>query len=219
MSTKAPFPFPKIFEFPPFFTRQQNAATWKSQVENWTDIIMAYCRYYGEFTVAVSQRQEPGVFRNERINRALNEITAQEIMEHMVDSGVAEWIDTGSAAGSSNGGGSGGGGEEWYTRALRVFERQHDSGVRRRDAVVVYWRTPREWAEEIEKWMDETGVSGGMVLTMYEVVESDKVQDRPFSGLHPVLLMRAVKILEEKGKIRVMRDEAGMAVGMKVVST
>ncbi|KAG5519338.1 hypothetical protein PMAC_001963 [Pneumocystis sp. 'macacae'] len=39
------FVFPPLYEFPPFFTRQPNVETWKSQLFHWVSLILAYCRH------------------------------------------------------------------------------------------------------------------------------------------------------------------------------
>ncbi|VVT48549.1 uncharacterized protein SAPINGB_P001833 [Magnusiomyces paraingens] len=52
------FPFPKIYQFPPFFTRQVNERTWHSQLVNWNSLILAYCRYYRIFTLDLSRTSD-----------------------------------------------------------------------------------------------------------------------------------------------------------------
>lgn len=54
-TSKPPFLFPKIYQFPPFFTRQVNERTWHSQLINWNALILAYCRYYRIFTLDISR--------------------------------------------------------------------------------------------------------------------------------------------------------------------
>jgi len=41
-----------------------------------------------------------------------------------------------------------------------------------KDVVWVYWRTPEEWAEIVERWVDETA-QRGVVLTVYEITEGE----------------------------------------------
>lgn len=52
------FPFPKIYQFPPFFTHQVNERTWHSQLVNWNSLILAYCRYYRIYTLDLSRTSD-----------------------------------------------------------------------------------------------------------------------------------------------------------------
>lgn len=88
-TTPIDFKFPSIYNFPPFFTyvyamlfrqgywhlskrRQPTEQTWESQVAQWNDLIMSYCRYYRIFRIDLHEVTVPGgsnLFENKQIKR------------------------------------------------------------------------------------------------------------------------------------------------------
>ncbi|KAI7907496.1 ESCRT-II complex subunit-domain-containing protein [Cokeromyces recurvatus] len=121
------FEYPKIFDFPPFFTRQITDATWKSQVSQWEALILQYTRQKHIFRLNLHQATTPGeieIFENKKINRRLSFETLKDIIEEMVKNGNAEW------EGGSKG---------------------------QKNEVLIYWHTPEEWANLIWNWINETG--------------------------------------------------------------
>lgn len=70
MSTEGqPFPFPSIYSFPPFFTRQPNSQTWTSQLSLWSSLILGYCRYNRIWRIDLNTAIEWDLFSNKEINR------------------------------------------------------------------------------------------------------------------------------------------------------
>lgn len=158
MSTTPPFPFPREYAFPPFFTRQTNLTTHHAQLTKWAALVLAYCRHHRLFKLSLSSAiSDPlssttttdplstpdtatatDLFHNRALNRRLSLADAREVLDFLRRDGRAEPVD-----------GSGGG-----------------------DVVWVYWRTPEEWAGLVEGWVDETAQRGG-VLTLYELREGD----------------------------------------------
>lgn len=112
------FPFPTIYQFPPFFTRQVNERTWHSQLVNWNSLILAYCRYYRIFTLDLSRTTnntnnnnnntkkrgeiDGELFWNRKINRALQAETIRAVFEYMVHHGTATWLDQPSSSNPNN---------------------------------------------------------------------------------------------------------------------
>ncbi|KAI9487678.1 MAG: ESCRT-II complex subunit-domain-containing protein [Benjaminiella poitrasii] len=132
MSSKD-FEYPKIFDFPPFFTRQITDATWKSQVSQWESLILAYTRQNRLFRLDLHQATTPGgigIFENRKINRRLSFETLQDIIEEMVKEGHAEW---------------------------------EGSSRESKSAALIYWHTPEDWANLIWKWINETGQNNQIV--------------------------------------------------------
>ncbi|KFX99909.1 hypothetical protein O988_03604 [Pseudogymnoascus sp. VKM F-3808] len=75
----------------------------------------------------------------------------------------------------------------------------------------IYWRTPEEWAGLIYDWVDETGQKN-VVLTLYELTESEATISQEFHGMDPDLLQRAMGVLVKRGKAQVFgqEDEQGV---------
>jgi ESCRT-II complex subunit VPS25 len=162
--SREPFPFPREYSFPPFFTRQTNLTTHHAQLVKWSSLILAYCRHHRLFKLSLSSSSStpsaipnpsnptssdaaadsqptPGpdeLFYNRRLNKRLSIADIKETIDFMRKDGRAEYV-----------GGAGAG-----------------------DVVWIYWRTPEEWATLIEEWVDGTGQKG-TVLTLYELTEGD----------------------------------------------
>jgi ESCRT-II complex subunit VPS25 len=146
MSTPGPFPFPREYSFPPFFTRQTNLTTHHAQLVKWSTLVLSYCRHHQLYRLSLtpsstspSSSPEPGadeLFHNRKLDRRLNTADVREVIDFMRKDGRAEYV----------------GGKE--------------TG----DVVWVYWRTPEEWAGLVEEWVDATGQKG-TVLTLYELTE------------------------------------------------
>lgn len=159
----APFPFPREYSFPAFFTRQTNLNTLHAQLVKWAALVLAYCRHHRIFKLPLSPdsstinpttttTSDPStstsanpaasadeLFHNRRINRRLALADVREVIDFMRKDGRAEYV--------SDGG----------------------------DVVWIYWRTPEEWGALIEAWVDSTGQKG-TVLTLYELVEGEATE-------------------------------------------
>ncbi|KAJ2161228.1 Vacuolar protein-sorting-associated protein 25 [Coemansia sp. RSA 552] len=90
-SMGAPFQFPEIHNFPPFFTRQPNEDTWKEQRRLWCDLVLAYCRHYRLFRLSLAEAVAEPPFTNRRIHRSLRVDTLREIVDELVKQGNAAW--------------------------------------------------------------------------------------------------------------------------------
>ncbi|THV47039.1 hypothetical protein BGAL_0340g00090 [Botrytis galanthina] len=128
-----PFKFPREHSFPPFFTLQPTSSTLHAQLRKWSDLILSYFAFHRLFRLTVSTLLSSELFRNERINRRLDEEGLREVLEFMRKEGRVEWI--------------GGGG----------------NGKVGGDICWVWWRKVDEWARVIEEWVDETGQRGSVL--------------------------------------------------------
>lgn len=142
--TTTPFPFPREYSFPPFFTRQPNLTTHHAHLVKWSSLILSYCRHHRLYKLSLSpssSTSEPAgadeLFHNRKLDRRLSTADIREVIEFMRKDGRAEYV-----------------------------------GQTPGDVVWVYWRSPEEWAGLIEEWVDATGQKG-TVLTLYELTEGD----------------------------------------------
>ncbi|KAJ4393216.1 hypothetical protein N0V93_002424 [Gnomoniopsis smithogilvyi] len=191
-----PFPFPREYFFPAFFTRQTNLNTLHAQLVKWAALVLAYCRHHRIFklpltpdssttiaataTTNTSSPSADELFHNRRINRRLALADVREVIDFMRKDGRAEYVSDGS---------SGGGG----------------------DVVWIYWRTPEEWGALIEAWVDSTGQKG-TVLTLYELVEGEGTMSTEFHGLDYDLLQKALNTLVKRGKAQIFGQEDSQGV-------
>ena len=85
---------PPLYQFPPFFTRQPNAETLQAQTSQWAQLILDSFKSRRRFQCQVTTEEcSRPPFRNARIDRALKPAYLREVLDHMVASGTAEWLD------------------------------------------------------------------------------------------------------------------------------
>jgi ESCRT-II complex subunit VPS25 len=164
------FAFPREYSFPPFFTRQTNLTTLHVQLTKWSALVLSYCAHYRIFKLSVSeaagttaststsastaQTQDQShadveeLFHNRRLNKRLSLADIREVIDFMRKDGRAEYVSSSNKVGGS---GAAAGGP---------------------DVVWIYWRTPGEWADLVERWVEETAQKG-TVLTLYELTQGE----------------------------------------------
>lgn len=187
-TTTPPFPFPREYSFPPFFTRQTNLTTHHAQLTKWAALVLSYCRHHRLFKLSLSSAisdplttstSDPlsstttdttatDLFHNRALNRRLSLADAREVLDFLRRDGRAEPVD-------GNGAG---------------------------DVVWVYWRTPEEWAGLVEAWVDETAQRGG-VLTLYELREGDATRG---AGMYPSISHSIIPEKKERGGLTVLKS-------------
>jgi len=64
--------------------------------------------------------------------------------------------------------------------------------VKQDRAVLLYWRTPEEWAEVLHSWVVSTGQLN-TILTFYEIIEP--AVESQLSGIPVTLLRKAIAVL------------------------
>ncbi|KAK9378630.1 ESCRT-II complex subunit-domain-containing protein [Kockiozyma suomiensis] len=186
MSTEGqPFPFPSIYSFPPFFTRQPNSQTWTSQLSLWSSLILGYCRYNRIWRIDLNTAIEWDLFSNKEINRSLKLDTCREILDSMVKKGNAEWVS--------------GSGRDAADKNL---------------SAIIFWRRPEEWANMIADWIDSTGQRNA-ILTFYEISDGDLSFSQDFRGIDATILRKALDILVRRGQAQIMRSADGEVAGVK----
>lgn len=175
-ATEEEFRFPSIYEFPPFYTKQPNEQTWKSQLSSWDSLILNYCKHYKIWTLDLQPDQE--LFWNKKINRKLKTDSLKDVFNYMVKQGHAEWNDS--------------------------------------TTVLIYFKTPTEWANEINQWINDSG-QNGTVLTLYELSEGDSTVNQSFHGIHHLILKKALDILAGQNKAVWMKGSDNKIAGVKML--
>lgn len=181
------FPYPPLYNFPPFFTLQRNAQTLASQLTTWTKFVLDFCQFHKIFILDIEGGWERttgagGLFKNSTIQRELNQDSIRQIFVTLVEQGSATWdppIHT-------------------------IKSKQVSAG----DRILVYWRKPEEWGEQIFNWVTLTGQNGS-IMTFFELTEGDLVQEQEFHLLPMPLLRLALTSLERQGKARVFEGTEG----------
>ncbi|SGZ55627.1 CIC11C00000001467 [Sungouiella intermedia] len=186
------FEFPKIYSFPPFYTKQQNATILQNQLDAWTELILQFCQYYNIYSLLchgnILTQQDPStevppLFQNKQLERAVLDEFLNDIFNHMIHK---------------------------LARAEYVDPKKRDSGI------LIYWQTPAEWAKLLYEYVDRTGQLG-TVLTVYELTQLDELpQSEPLKGIDSNLFEKVVDVLVKQGKAQVLRANGGIE-GVKIV--
>lgn len=74
--------------------------------------------------------------------------------------------------------------------------------------ILVYWRTPDEWGEELYTWVRDTGQNKG-ILTVYELAHGDFAQRLGIREFPLQLLRYAIDTLTRKGRAQLFRGTEG----------
>ncbi|TVY33673.1 Vacuolar protein-sorting-associated protein, partial [Lachnellula subtilissima] len=98
-STTTPFPYPREHSFPPFYTRQPTLQTHHAQLQKWSSLILAYCRYNRLFKLSLIDSLDSPLFYNQRIRKRLGISDVKEVVEFMRREGRAEWVGKGGESG------------------------------------------------------------------------------------------------------------------------
>ena len=67
----------------------------------------------------------------------------------------------------------------------------------------IYWHTLDEWGNIIYDWATENGMTN-TVCTIFELIEGENSVGQEFHGLDQSVIIKALKILEDKGKCELM---------------
>lgn len=167
--------YPKLHQFPPFFTKQSNATVLENQLNAWADLILLYCRQHRIFRLlphgAVLGKPPPSdpLFSNEEIGRSCSDDFRKEMLLYMIHKQQkAEYVDS----------------------------RNANSGI------LIYWRSLSEWASILRNYLDQSGQLGS-VLTVYELIELDETID-DLRGMDQALFLKVIDVLAKQGKAQVM---------------
>lgn len=190
------FQYPKIYLFPPLYTKQPNTTILQHQLEQWCRIILDYCEHYSVTLLTAegipkhSQTIEdceslPPIFHNKDIERSVNNDLRALILNHLITK---------------------------EKKAEYINPKSHDTGL------FIYWRTPTEWAELLYDYVKSTGQTG-TILTIYELTNSQE------SGLpetlknmgEPLLIKILKDVLVKQGKAQLLINEDGEIGGVKIV--
>ena len=185
------------YQFPPFFTIQPNIETRRLQLDAWNEIILDHCRRNRIFVLNVGNALTRPPFRNDSIDRALNEEALFTILTDMEKRGRIEWIHSDAASNSES------------TKS-KLSKAKVEHSDQKANSCLVYWNKPEEWAATIRRWVDANGLVGS-VCTFYEITDDDRA-DAALKKLDERMLLRACQLLEREGRASVMKMDNSYGV-------
>jgi len=184
------FTYPPFFDFPAFFTLQSNEAIRAKQLGMWKQLVCDYCAHHRLFIVNVLETSQVDVFRNAKLQRQLSSEGLSALASHMVTSGVAAWTDS-PDVGTENA-----------------------SAASKHSRLLVFWRTPSEWADLVLQWVEGTGRIGS-VETVTSLIDGDATEGEEFHGVPRELIMLALQGLEQRGRVTIFRGTNTGGEGVK----
>ncbi|KAH9169866.1 ESCRT-II complex vps25 subunit [Lactarius sanguifluus] len=177
--TASGFLLPSIHSAPPFFTQQPNTATQAGFTEQWTRLLLAYARHRRLFTLRLEDAEVPGGEWDEVLRNP-------RINKRLMPNHLVHLLDV------------------MVNKDLAVYE-----PVKQTRAVLLYWRSPEEWADALHEWATNTGQLN-TILTFYEI--SDPPVPSALSGIPESLLRGAIAVLAKSGRAQLISISDGDGV-------
>ncbi|KAH7282365.1 hypothetical protein KP509_35G026700 [Ceratopteris richardii] len=79
---------------------------------------------------------------------------------------------------------------------------------------LVHWRKVQDWAEVILQFARDNGMEDG-VMTIDEIRLGDETRGTDLAGIDKVVLIRALKLLEQRGKVAMFKGKSEDDEGVK----
>ncbi|RNA30360.1 vacuolar -sorting-associated 25 [Brachionus plicatilis] len=177
--------FPWQYNFPPFFTLQPNEDTKRKQLDAWSDLVLAYCKFNRIFQFDVNEMQTSELFSNKKIDRKCSLDLICVIIDELVGRNKAEWQMHGIGKNS-----------------------------RRNNKCFIYWNALDEWARIIYDYVVKNGLQN-TVCTIYELIDSEEVKKEPFYRLDRQIFLKSIKILENSRKAELIHLDDENEPGIK----
>lgn len=94
-SNASDFVFPKIYNFPPFFSVQPTALTRQAQLKKWSTFLQKYCKHNRIFKLTIVEALETPLFHNATLKKRLSLKDAKAVIDYMSSKDGderAEWL-------------------------------------------------------------------------------------------------------------------------------
>mmetsp|Transcript_17891 Transcript_17891/g.42004 ORF Transcript_17891/g.42004 Transcript_17891/m.42004 type:complete len:188 (-) Transcript_17891:243-806(-) len=119
------------------------------------------------------------IFKNAEIQRQLAGDARKALAKHLVETGAAAWADD-----DGNG------------------------GKPRSERLLIFWRSPSAWADQLLNWAQEMGLIGS-VETVQSLIDGEAAEGREFFGAPRELIMVALQELSRRGRATIFRGGSG----------
>lgn len=206
------YEFPRIYDFPPFFTIQPNSNTYQSQLEQWKDIILTYCKMNKISALSMSGKpldseddeSEEFMSLDDDLEGVvpMNRNNKNEDFSIFRNDKIKRY--------ASN---------EFILKIYEYLIEENvgewiDSKKKQNSGIFILWNSIDEWAQILYDWIDNTGQQG-KILTIYEIRKGDLSLNQEFYNINYQLLIRIIERLVKQGKASLMKDEDNSIVGVK----
>ncbi|KAJ3482158.1 hypothetical protein NLI96_g7175 [Meripilus lineatus] len=178
-TTPSGYRLPSIHAAPPFFTQQPNPSTQATVTEHWTRLILSYGRFKKIWLLKLEDAEVAG--------NDWDEILRNDRINRKLPSSHLGHI---------------------LKQMVAKNQAIYDPPKQTR-SVLLYWRTPEEWAEVLHEWAISTGQLN-TILTFYEIIEPSIPS--PLSGIPLPILRKAINILTATNRAQIITIADGEGV-------
>ncbi|KIY46655.1 ESCRT-II complex, vps25 subunit [Fistulina hepatica ATCC 64428] len=173
------FLLPSIHAWPAFFTPQPYLNNNAAALEQWTHLILSYARHCRLWHL---RREDAEITGSE-----WNEVLRNERINRRLQSDYLSQIMA-----------------HLVARSQATYDPPNQTHT-----ILLFWRTPEEWADVLYQWADTTGQLN-TILTLYEI--TDPPVSSPLSGIPMSLLRHAITILTKSGRAQIIGVADGEGV-------
>ncbi|XP_048132551.1 vacuolar protein sorting-associated protein 25 isoform X2 [Rhodamnia argentea] len=188
MQTLGNFKLPPFFNYPPYFTLQPVRDTREKQVQLWKELILDYCKT--QKISVIGLEEEFPLFSNPAIESKdlfINLcISAGSLTHEAREAFLAALVSEGRA--------------EWL-----------DKGHRK---CLILWHRIQDWADILLNFVKDNGLEDS-VMTVEEIRSGPESRGTDLQGVDRIILMRALKLLEHKGKLAIFKGTSADDEGIK----
>ncbi|KAK7056452.1 hypothetical protein VNI00_003007 [Paramarasmius palmivorus] len=170
---------PSIHSAPPFFTKQPNPVTNATATDQWIRLILEYARFRKLYYLRIDDCESTGNDWDEILRN-------ERINRRILPSYLTYLIET------------------MVSRGLAEYDPPKQT-----KSVLLYWRSPDEWAETLHSWASSIG-SLNKIMTFYEITEPEI--ESPLSGIPLPLLRKAISILAKTNRAQLIAIPGGEGV-------
>ncbi|KAJ2904682.1 hypothetical protein MKZ38_007423 [Zalerion maritima] len=142
------------------------------------------------------------LFYNWRLDKRLNMEGARQVLAYMAKEGTAEEINDRESRSTL----------QSLGLAAPATAQGQKPQQPQQDTWWIWWRPVQEWANLLEKWIEDTGQRGS-VLTVWEINHGEGARGTEFYGMDGEVLRRVLATLVKRGKAQVFGE--GEDVGVK----
>jgi ESCRT-II complex subunit VPS25 len=213
------YEYPAIYNFPPFFTKQPNRNTYESQLEQWKEVILGYCKYNRVWALSNSGMKVGSEIEADFEDDIENDDDTEAEAEAGAD--VKGATVSGDDNIFRNDGIKRHANSEFIRDIYTFLVSEHcaewvgdDKDKNHNHGIYVLWHSIEEWAQMIYEWVDNTGQTGS-IMTLYELRRGELAAREEFYGMHYNILVKVLNTLVKQGKAALMKDEDGKIGGVK----
>ncbi|KAG0674929.1 hypothetical protein C6P40_002551 [Pichia californica] len=207
------FEFPKVYNFPPFFTEQPNSNTFQSQLEQWKDVIIKYCKFNKLFALSITgkplESEKDELDNYEDNDEEIDDDDDDDNDNEVGNNDFSIFKNDNINRTVSN----------QFIRKIYEFLIESEAGEwidlkNKNHGILIYWYGIEEWSQILYDWIDNTGQLNS-ILTIYEIRKGNLSINQEFYNMNNHMLIKILNNLVNQGKATIMKDENNNIVGVK----